>query len=123
MTHSREHTHGSVSRKGEKSPRKSDSEAEDRSSTSNLASAPAALVLKQTTVFASMTGGSISAADHLRSVAAGESPESIVGAPEEDALEYDVDEERGEYRGARGKDRKTITIMKTIAEDPREHCG
>ena len=70
-----------------------------------------------------MTGGSISAADHLRSVAAGESPSSIVEAPEEDALEYDVDEERREYKRARGKDRKTITIMKTIAEDPREHRG
>lgn len=93
-----------------------DVEVEDRSSTQGLASAPAALVLKQTTVFASMVGGPVSAIEALKSATADNTAERD-WAESEPALGSEVEQADGKKdRWVEKRDAKLVDVMETIVE-------
>ncbi|KAL8826591.1 MAG: hypothetical protein Q9191_003708 [Dirinaria sp. TL-2023a] len=95
---------------------KPDVEVEDTPSTHGIASAPAPLVLKQTTVFASLTGSPVSAIEALKAVAGDKTAERDWAEPEH-ARDSDVKQAGGQKHNRDGeKDPKLITIMETIHE-------
>ena len=107
----------SAAKAGGHSEPRTDVEIEDRSSTKDLASAPAALVLKQTTVFASMAGNSVSATEALKGVIAGKSLASVL-----EGSNHARDSDGGQAEGVKckwvdGEDAKLITVMETIVEE------
>lgn len=101
---------------GGRSRANSDVEVEDRSSTQDLASAPAALVLKQTTVFASMARGPVSAIQALKEATADKTIERD-WVESEYARDSDIKQEEGQkYNWIEKRDAKLVTVMETIME-------